>query len=88
MEIFLDISDVQIQQYTSKSEKFLTTLHVEEINGEIDVDEEVEQTRKISSSTFTKKKRFKHIDNKYELIIKVTLMSFLSLAFFFHTFVI
>jgi hypothetical protein len=37
-EIFLDISDIQIQQYTSKSEKFLTSLNAEDLNGEIDVD--------------------------------------------------
>jgi len=40
-ETFLDINDIQIQQYTSKSEKFLTSLNAEDINGEIDVDEEV-----------------------------------------------
>ena len=38
LEIFLDISDIQIQQYTSKSEKFLTSLNAEDLNGEIDVD--------------------------------------------------
>lgn len=41
LEIFLDINDVQIQTFTSKSEKFLTLLHAEDINGEIDVDEDV-----------------------------------------------
>ena len=37
-EIFLDISEIQIQQFSSKTEKFLLSLHVEDTNGEIDVD--------------------------------------------------
>ena len=32
-EIFLDISEIQIQQYTSKSEKFLTSLNAEDLNA-------------------------------------------------------
>jgi hypothetical protein len=32
-EIFLDISEIQIQQFSSKTEKFLLSLHVEDTNG-------------------------------------------------------
>lgn len=41
LDIFLDINDIQIQTFTSKTEKFLNLLHAEDLNGEIDVDEEV-----------------------------------------------
>ena len=88
LEIFLDISDIQIQQYTSKSEKFIMSLHAEDLNGEIDVDEEVENTRKISSSTFTKKKRFKNITMRQTIIIKMVLTTFVYMAFFAHAFII
>lgn len=55
--IFLDISDIKIQFFSSNTEKFLASLHTEDPNSEIDVDEEVENMRKIYSSTFAKKKK-------------------------------
>ena len=55
--IFLDISDIKIQFFSSNTEKFLASLHTEDPNSEIDVDEEVENMRKIYSSTFAMKKK-------------------------------
>lgn len=85
-EIFLDISEIQIQQFSSKTEKFLLSLHVEDTNGEIDVDEEVENTKKINNSTFAKKKRFKLINFNKSIYIKLLLIPILATAYFVHSF--
>jgi hypothetical protein len=85
-EIFLDISEIQIQQFSSKTEKFLLSLHVEDTNGEIDVDEEVENTKKINNSTFAKKKRFKLINFNKSIYLKLLLIPLLATAYFVHAF--
>lgn len=85
-EIFLDITEIQIQQFSSKTEKFLMSLHVEDTNGEIDVDEEVENTKKINSSTFAKKKRFKLINFNKSIYCKLLLIPLIATAFFLHSF--
>ena len=86
-EIFLDISEIQIQQFSSKTEKFLLSLHVEDTNGEIDVDEEVENTKKINNSTFAKKKRFKLINFNKSIYVKLLLIPIFATAYFVHSFV-
>ena len=86
-EVFLDITEIQIQQFSSKTEKFLMALHVEDANGEIDVDEEVENTKKINSSTFAKKKRFKHINFNKNIYFKLLVIPVVGLGFFLHSFI-
>jgi hypothetical protein len=63
------------------------TLHVEDANGEIDIDEEVENTRKINSSTFAKKKRFKHINFNKNIYLRLLIIPIVGLGFFIHSFV-
>jgi hypothetical protein len=64
------------------------SLHVDDISGEIDVEEEVENTRKLSSSTFAKKKSFKKIDMKYHLFVKFLIISIIYCGFYIQAFVI
>ena len=86
-EIFLDITEMQIQQFSSKTERFLTILHVEDANGEIDVEEEVENTRKINSSTFAKKKKFKHINFNKSIYLRLLIIPLFGAGFLLHAFV-
>jgi len=62
------------------------SLHVEDTNGEIDVDEEVENTKKINSSTFAKKKRFKLVSFSKAIYCKLMLIPLFSIAYFIHSF--
>jgi hypothetical protein len=66
----------------------LTSLHAEDVNGEIDVDEEVENTRKISSSTFTKKKRFKNLDFVDSHLLEFLFIAVVYCGYFVHTYAI
>jgi len=61
---------------------------VEDTNGEIDVDEEIENAKKINSSTFAKKKRFKLINFNKSIYFKLLLIPICASAFFIHSFVL
>jgi hypothetical protein len=64
------------------------SLHLEDTNGEIDVDEEIENAKKINSSTFAKKKRFKLIKFNKFIYLKLLFIPLCASAFFIHSFVV
>ena len=88
LEIFLGVNEIQIQGFSSKTEKFLLSLHVEDSGGEIDVEEEVENSRKVNSSTFAKKKRFKEITFEKGAYLRLLVLPILAFGFFLHSFLV
>ena len=64
------------------------SLHAEDSNGEVDVYEEVENVKKISNSTFTKKKRYVNVDFNNIIIYKFILTAIAYSGFFFHSFAV
>ena len=85
LQIFLGITEQQIQKFSSKTEKFLISLHVEDTTGEIDLDEENEN-KKANSSTFAKKKRFKLVKLSKAIYLKILIIPILAQAFFIQSF--
>ena len=67
------------------SERFLLSTHSDET---AELEEDIENARNLSSSTFAKKKSFKLIAFNKSVYFKVAIVPLLMTAFFFHTYTI
>lgn len=63
------------------------SLHVEETAAEeIDIDEEVENVKKLTSATFAKKKRFKTINLKKSIYVHLFVLPLIATFYFIQSF--
>jgi hypothetical protein len=83
-EIFLEISDSKIQQFSNRTEKLLVSLHVEDTNEDMDEDPE----KKINSNTFSKKKSFKQISFGKSIYLKIIIIPLFFVGYFIHSYTV
>jgi hypothetical protein len=81
-EIFLQVPDGKIQQFSNRTEKLLVSLHVEEANEDI----EEETDKKVSSSTFSKKKSFKQVSFAKSIYLKMLVVPLFFAGYFAHSY--
>ena len=82
-EIFLEISDTKIQQFSNRTERLLVSLHIEEANEDMDEDPD----KKISSNIFSKKKSFKQVTFGKEIYVKILIIPLFFVGYFIHSYV-
>lgn len=83
-QIFLEISDTKIQQFSNRTERLLVSLHIEEANEDLDEDAD----KKISSNIFSKKKSFKQVSFGKEIYIKIMVIPLFFVGYFAHSYAV
>ena len=78
-QIFLEISDIRIQQYSNKSERLLVSLHIEQAN-----DIEDDPDKKVNSAMFSKKKSFKEISFSKSIYLQIMVIPLFFIGYFIH----